>query len=120
MKRRLCIGIALNGNSKVVLLDEPTAGVDPSARRTVWNILEKEKKGRTIMLSTHFMDEADILGDRIAILAGGQLQTVGTSYYLKKKFANGYNLVLEKAEDCNVDAVTNLLRGYIPSLKVNI
>lgn len=120
MKRRLCIGIALIGNSKVVLLDEPTAGVDPSARRTIWNILQKEKKGRTILLSTHHMDEADILGDRVAILAGGQLQAAGTSYLLKKKYANGYNLVIEKGEGCNVQVVTNLLREYIPNLKVNI
>ncbi len=71
MKRKLSVGIALCGRSKVVLLDEPTSGMDPSARRALWDILIKEKKNRTILLSTHFMDEAEILGDRIAILAEG-------------------------------------------------
>lgn len=67
MKRKLSVGIALCGGSKVVLCDEPSSGMDPAARRSLWDLLQMEKKGRTILLSTHFMDEADILGDRIAM-----------------------------------------------------
>lgn len=70
-KRRLSCGIAIVGGSKVVILDEPTSGIDPSARLAVWNVITKYKKGRTILLSTHFMDEADLLGDRIAIMSEG-------------------------------------------------
>uniref|UniRef100_A0A3B4B911 ABC transporter domain-containing protein n=1 Tax=Periophthalmus magnuspinnatus TaxID=409849 RepID=A0A3B4B911_9GOBI len=73
MKRKLSIGIALIGDSKVVMLDEPTSGMDPSARRSTWDLLQGEKRGRTILLTTHYMDEADLLGDRIAIMAGGEL-----------------------------------------------
>jgi ATP-binding cassette subfamily A (ABC1) protein 3 len=58
-KRRLSCGIALIGGSSVVLLDEPTSGCDPKARRDIWDLLLRHKKGRTILLSTHFMDEAD-------------------------------------------------------------
>lgn len=68
-KRKLSVGIALIGNSKVVVLDEPTSGMDPYSRRSTWNIIQRNKKGRVILLTTHFMDEADILGDRIAIMA---------------------------------------------------
>jgi ATP-binding cassette subfamily A (ABC1) protein 3 len=75
MKRKLSIGIALCGNSKIVMIDEASSGMDPAARRQLWDILIQEKKGRTILLTTHFMDEADVLGDRIAIMADGQLKT---------------------------------------------
>ena len=57
---------------RVVVLDEPTAGVDPYSRRAIWDPLIKYKSGRTIILTTHFMDEADLLGDRIAIINCGK------------------------------------------------
>ena len=60
---------AFVGDAKTIILDEPTAGVDPYARRAIWELLMKLKKGRTILLSSHHMDEADILGDRIAIIS---------------------------------------------------
>ena len=68
---------------KVVVLDEPTAGVDPYARRAIWDVMLKQKKGRTIIMSTHFMDEADLLGDRIAIVNQGKLVCVGSSIFLR-------------------------------------
>jgi ATP-binding cassette, subfamily A (ABC1), member 3 len=69
-----------------VILDEPTSGMDPEARRQLWDILQSQRAGRTMILSTHFMDEADLLGDRIAIMADGQLQCCGTSLFLKGKY----------------------------------
>lgn len=71
---------------QVVMLDEPTSGMDPSARRATWDLLQGEKRGRTILLTTHFMDEADLLGDRIAIMAGGELQCCGSPLFLKNKY----------------------------------
>ena len=59
--------------TRVVILDEPTAGVDPYSRRSIWDLLIKYKPGKTIIMSTHFMDEADLLGDRIAIINNGKL-----------------------------------------------
>nr|CAD7269391.1 unnamed protein product [Timema shepardi] len=94
MKRKLSAAVALCGNSQVVMFDEPTSGMDPAARRTLWDLLRSEKQGRTIMLTTHFMDEADLLGDRIAIMAGGGLQCCGSSFFLKKRFGAGYKLVI--------------------------
>ncbi|KAI6229042.1 ATP-binding cassette sub-family A member 1 [Aphelenchoides fujianensis] len=96
MKRKLCIGIALIGGSKLVILDEPTAGIDAHARRGIWSLLIKHKENRTIILSTHHMDEADILSDRIAIISEGQLKTAGSSMFLKKRFGSGFSLSLVK------------------------
>ncbi|XP_076264015.1 ATP binding cassette subfamily A member 3 isoform X2 [Rhynchophorus ferrugineus] len=119
MKRKLCVGIALCGKSKVVMLDEPTAGMDPSARRALWDLLLKQKSGRTLLLTTHFMDEADLLGDRIAIMAGGELQCCGSSFFLKKKYGAGYHLIMDKSVHCDPAKVTNLLRQYIPTIEVH-
>lgn len=118
MKRKLAVGIALCGGSKVVLLDEPTSGMDPSARRALWDLLQKEKKNRTMLLSTHFMDEADVLGDRIAIMADGVLKTVGSPFFLKKTFGVGYRLICVKGPSCNRDLLCHILRSYIPDVRV--
>ncbi|CAH1774058.1 unnamed protein product [Owenia fusiformis] len=96
MKRKLSVGIAFVGGSKTVILDEPTAGVDPYARRQIWELLLKYRKGRTILLSTHFMDEADILGDRIAIISQGKLKCCGSSLFLKSRYGSGYYLTMVK------------------------
>jgi ATP-binding cassette subfamily A (ABC1) protein 3 len=71
---------------QVVILDEPTSGMDPDARRQTWDLLQRNRNGRTMVLSTHFMDEADLLGDRIAIMANGVVQCCGTSLFLKTKY----------------------------------
>uniref|UniRef100_A0A804HMU4 ABC transporter domain-containing protein n=1 Tax=Musa acuminata subsp. malaccensis TaxID=214687 RepID=A0A804HMU4_MUSAM len=77
MKRKLSLGIALIGNSKVIILDEPTSGMDPYSMRSTWQLIKKIKKGRIVLLTTHSMDEADVLGDRIAIMANGRLRCCG-------------------------------------------
>ncbi|XP_063924062.1 phospholipid-transporting ATPase ABCA1-like isoform X2 [Zophobas morio] len=119
MKRKLCVAIALCGKSKVVMLDEPTAGMDPSARRTVWNLLKQEKEGRTILLTTHFMDEADLLGDRVAIMAAGEIQCCGSSFFLKQKYGGGYYLVLDVTPRCRPERITGLLRKHIPEVDIH-
>ena len=60
--------------------------MDPEARRQAWDILQSQRAGRTMILSTHFMDEADLLGDRIAIMAEGQIQCCGSPMFLKNKY----------------------------------
>lgn len=72
-KRKLSVSIALCGGSKLILLDEPTAGMDLGARRKLWDMLKSYKKDRIILLTTHFMDEADVLADRIGIMCKGSL-----------------------------------------------
>lgn len=118
MKRKLSVCVAFCGGSKVVLCDEPTSGMDPAARRALWDVLKTEKTGRTVLLSTHFMDEADILGDRIAIMSSGALKACGSSYFLKKKFGVGYHLVCAKTSACRADEVTTLLQRYVPEVRI--
>ncbi|KAK7058691.1 ATP-binding cassette sub- A member 5 [Halocaridina rubra] len=91
-KRKLSIGIALIGDPKIIFLDEPTAGVDAYSRRHLWSLLRNRKKGKVILLTTHFMDEADILADRKAIVSHGRLRCCGSSLFLKNKFGLGYHL----------------------------
>ncbi|XP_051845492.1 phospholipid-transporting ATPase ABCA3-like [Antechinus flavipes] len=115
MKRKLSIGIALIGGSKVVMLDEPTSGMDPVSRRDIWDLLQNQKSNRTILLTTHFMDEADLLGDRIAILAKGELQCCGSSLFLKQKFGAGYHIIMVKESHCNISNIENLIYTHIPN-----
>jgi ATP-binding cassette, subfamily A (ABC1), member 3 len=84
-RRRLCVGISMVGGNSVVYLDEPTAGLDPVSRRHLWELVQQNRVGRAILLTTHFMDEADVLGDRIAIVKEGRLRAIGSSRYLKKQ-----------------------------------
>ncbi|CAN0021601.1 unnamed protein product [Pylaiella littoralis] len=93
-KRKLSVGIALIGGSNVVFLDEPTSGMDPHSRRFTWDLIRKNREGRVIVLTTHFMDEADLLGDRVAIMADGALRCCGSSIFLKNHYGVGYNLTV--------------------------
>ena len=97
------------GQSKLVVLDEPTAGMDLGARRKLWDMLRKQREGRIIILTTHYMDEADILGDRIGIMNEGELTCIGTPLYLKNKYGTGYSLTVVKkpAESENINKVKN-------------
>lgn len=70
------------------------AGMDPISRRYVWDVIQAAKPGRAIVLTTHSMEEADILGDRIAIMARGALKAIGSSIRLKQKFGAGYQVGL--------------------------
>jgi len=125
MRRRLSVGIALIGGSKIVILDEPTSGQDPAARRGTWDLLLKQKKNRTIVLTTHFMDEADLLGDRIAIMTSGQARCCGSSLFLKSRYGKGYRLTMSKASESgevNVNAVTKFIQSHVPeaALSTNV
>lgn len=95
MKRKLSVAIAFCGGSEAVMLDEPTSGMDPFSRRLCWNVIRRYRMGRVIVLTTHFMDEADILGDRIAIMNEGRLCCLGSPLFLKRSFGVGYQLTIE-------------------------
>ena len=97
-RRKLSVAIAMCGQSKLVLLDEPTAGMDLSARRQMWDMLKNYRRDKIIILTTHYMDEADVLGDRIGIMAKGKLMCLGSSLFLKKRFGAGYKLTMVKKQ----------------------
>ncbi|KRZ63239.1 ATP-binding cassette sub-family A member 3 [Trichinella nativa] len=128
MKRKLCVAIALIGGSEVVLLDEPTTGMDPRARHDAWQLLLEEKQYRTMLLTTHFMEEADLLGDRIAVLSNGTLQCCGTSFFLKRQFVaivlqtgDGYRLkvIFKYAGKEKAEQLLKLIEEYIPGAQLS-
>jgi len=92
MQRKLSLAIAFMGDPSLVFLDEPSSGMDTSARREIWDLLRTRKEGRVIVLTTHYMDEADVLADRVAIMSHGVVKCVGTTNFLKKAYGCGYNL----------------------------
>uniref|UniRef100_A0A8C3FVZ7 ABC transporter domain-containing protein n=1 Tax=Chrysemys picta bellii TaxID=8478 RepID=A0A8C3FVZ7_CHRPI len=113
-KRKLSLGIAMLGDPEVLLLDEPTAGLDPRSRHYVWTLLKERRAGRVILFSTQFMDEADILADRKAFISHGRIKCVGSSLFLKKKWGIGYHLRMHVSEVCDSENISSLVRQYIP------
>lgn len=113
-KRKLSVGIAIIGDPKIIILDEPTAGVDPYSRRHMWSILQNIKHGKVILLTTHFMDEADILADRKAVVSKGRLRCCGSSLFLKNKFGIGYHLTLVLDGNARETGITKLVNQHVP------
>ncbi|CAH6779324.1 phospholipid-transporting ATPase ABCA7 [Phodopus roborovskii] len=97
MQRKLSVAIAFVGGSRVVILDEPTAGVDPASRRGIWELLLKYREDRTLILSTHHLDEAELLGDRVVMVASGTLCCCGSPLFLRRHLGCGYYLTLVKS-----------------------
>ncbi|GBG28493.1 ABC transporter ATP-binding protein [Hondaea fermentalgiana] len=114
MKRKVSIAVAFLGNPELVMLDEPTAGVDSYGRRAIWDMIAASKAGRSIILTTHFMDEADVLSDRIGILNHGKLVTCGTSLFLKHHFGAGYTLKFDAPNKSAMDATAASVRSAVP------
>ena len=100
MKRRLSVAISAMGNPDVIFLDEPTTGMDPMNRKSVWDTIKTFKKDKCVVLTTHSMEEADALGDRIGIMSQGKMVAIGTSLELKARYGAGYRvkLVCDQAE----------------------
>ena len=94
MKRRLSIAMALIHNPQIIFLDEPTLGLDPQARRAVWDYISRLKGDKTILLTTHYMEEADILADRIGIIDEGKIAALGTSLELKADTIETHTMVV--------------------------
>ena len=90
MKRRLSIGISLVGDPRIVFMDEPTSGLDPENRRHLWEVLSKCRAKRSIFLTTHMMEEAEALCDRIGVITNGVIRTVGDQFRLKSLYGKGY------------------------------
>jgi ABC-type multidrug transport system ATPase subunit len=106
MKRRLSVAISLVGDPKIVYLDEPSTGLDPENRRQLWDILAEIRGSRAVMLTTHSMEEADVLCNRIGIVTDGTLRCIGPQVRLKTLYGGGYHLFI----NCHKAKYINLLK----------
>ena len=108
-KRKLCVALALVADSRLVLLDEPTSGMDLTARRRLWEMLKRYKEGRIIILTTHNMDEAELLGDRVAIMKEGRIVCDDSPVNLKSRIGYGFHITVELTPEA-IDQRTVLLK----------
>jgi len=94
--RKLSVAIALIGNPSIILLDEPSSGMDPEARRFMWNAVQRasmREKNAAVILTTHSMEEAEALSTKMGIMGrGGFFHCYGSSQHIKNKFSTGYEL----------------------------
>jgi len=97
-KRKLSVAMAMIGNPPIVFLDEPSTGMDPMARRSMWEFIRATMSGRCVVLTTHSMEECEALCHRLCIMTAGQLQCLGTPQHLKSKFGHGFQLDMTLAE----------------------
>ena len=115
MKRRLSIAMALVSDPQVLFLDEPTLGLDPQSRRGIWEHIAELKGEKTILLTTHYLEEADALADRIAIIDEGKIAALGTPQELKDSISDMQVMVV-KAKNLPPDAIEGLKEIY-PEVK---
>jgi len=111
MKRRLSIAMALVSDPQVLFLDEPTLGLDPQARRAVWEYIAELKGKKTILLTTHYMEEADFLSERIGIIDEGRVVALGTSQELKTNLLEMRSMVVT-AENITAEVIADLQSKY--------
>ncbi|KZF20389.1 P-loop containing nucleoside triphosphate hydrolase protein [Xylona heveae TC161] len=112
-KRKLQLSMMLTGGSKVCLVDEVSSGVDPLSRRKIWDILLAERGSRSIILTTHFLDEADVLSDHIAILAKGVLKAQGSAVELKQRLGDGYKVYVYDSHKPFTHSLSNVKRKIL-------
>eukprot|EP00761_Pharyngomonas_kirbyi_P012678 gb/GECH01012705.1/.p1 GENE.gb/GECH01012705.1/~~gb/GECH01012705.1/.p1 ORF type:complete len:859 (+),score=194.83 gb/GECH01012705.1/:1-2577(+) len=118
MKRRLSIAISLVGNPAIVMLDEPTTGLDPTTKRHLWDMIMENKKDRLIILTTHSLEEAEVLCDRIGIMARGALRCVGSGLHLKNTFGEGFRLEINFDEP-NQEEAQAYMKDNFPQAKIH-
>jgi ABC-2 type transport system ATP-binding protein len=112
-KQKLGMALSLVNDPQVVFLDEPTTGLDPQARRAVWEVIRKLKaEGRTVMLTTHYLEEAEELADRVAIMNHGKIVAMGTTDQIESKFGSGQRMTVKAGE--------NLLRFLKENTKLEV
>ncbi|OUM69510.1 hypothetical protein PIROE2DRAFT_19657 [Piromyces sp. E2] len=110
-KRKLSIILALLGSPKFIFLDEPTTGLDPYSRKKVWELLLENKKGCVTFITTHYMDEADLLSDRKMIISNGDIACLGTSLFLKNIFNMNYSLDIQSSNEKDVSLVDEIIKN---------
>ena len=112
-RRKLSIAISLIGGSEIIFLDEPSSGMDITSRRNLWEILKRQCDDKIIILTTHYMEEASVLGKRIGIINLGQMKCIGTPLFLIEKFGKYMNITLNKEEGASNPDISNYINNYV-------
>ena len=113
-KRKLSLGIALIGNPRVVVLDEPSTGMDPIARRRMWNVVASQTSRSCVVLTSHSMEECEALCTRVGIMTGGNLRCLGGVQHLKSKHGQGYLLELSGRDVESAERIKTYLAQELP------
>lgn len=92
MRRRISVALSTMGNPDIILMDEPTTGMDPVSRRHCWSLIQKMKMDKSIIMSTHAMEEAELLSDKLIVLDKGELVCIGSPFELKSNLGKGYRI----------------------------
>ncbi|EOA23464.1 hypothetical protein CARUB_v10016655mg [Capsella rubella] len=116
MKRRLSVAISLIGNPKVVYMDEPSTGLDPASRKNLWTVIKRAKQNTAIILTTHSMEEAEFLCDRLGIFVDGGLQCIGNPKELKGRYGGSYVLTMTTSSE-HEQKVEKLIQDVSPNAK---
>lgn len=114
MKRRMSLALSTMGNPNLILLDEPTTGMDPVNRRHVWTLLQRLKSDKSMIMTTHSMEEAELLSDKIILLEHGEVKCVGQPLELKKSIGKGYRVTMI-CQKKDVGQVKALMKMVVPS-----
>ncbi|KAL1203813.1 ABC transporter A family member 10 [Cardamine amara subsp. amara] len=116
MKRRLSVAISLIGNPKVVYMDEPSTGLDPASRKNLWTVIQRAKQNTAIILTTHSMEEAEFLCDRLGIFVDGGLQCIGNPKELKGRYGGSYVFTMTTSIEYE-EKVERMLQRISPNAK---
>jgi ATP-binding cassette subfamily A (ABC1) protein 3 len=119
-RRKLSIAISVIGGSEVIFLDEPSSGMDITSRRNLWEILKKIIEKRIIILTTHYMEEASVLGNRIGIMAEGVLKCIGTPLFLIEKYGKYLSVNIYKEKDADNDEIIEYFKSKAEGIESEI
>ena len=119
-RRKLSIAISLIGGSEIIFLDEPSSGMDITSRRNLWEILKRQCDGKIIILTTHYMEEASVLGKRIGIINAGTMKCIGSPLFLIEKFGKYMSLNITKEFDADDDKIVNFVTSLSNGIQYEI
>ena len=119
-RRKLSIAIALIGGSKIIFLDEPSSGMDITSRRNLWEILKRQCEGKIIILTTHYMEEASVLGKRIGIINEGRMKCIGSPLFLIEKFGKFMSLNISKEENADNEKIVEFIKNNTDNIEYEV
>ena len=119
-RRKLSIAISLIGGSQVIFLDEPSSGMDITSRRNLWEILKRVCDGKIIILTTHYMEEASVLGKRIGIINAGKMKCIGSPLFLIELYGKYMSLNITKEDDANNDMIVEFIKNLAQNIEYEV